>query len=166
MIPTGSDPSRGALAGLLATVPQTLAMQAVRLVLPGPRGPFPPRQVTEAIVRRALGRVRWSEPIWWTATALSHFGFGTAAGAAYPIVVRPTPVRGFLYGLAVGFVSYELLMPAAGVHSPQHDRPVRKQLQLIAAHLAWGVTMSALFEWLGRLPDQRLPDERHFLGRQ
>ena len=133
----------------MATVPQTLVMQAVRLALPGRRGRFPPRQVTEAVVRRLLGRVRWSEPAWWIATIASHFGFGAAAGAAYPAVVRPTPLRGILYGLIVGFASYELVMPAVGVHAPQHDRPVRKQLQLIAAHLAWGVAMSAAFEWLG-----------------
>ena len=151
---TRSECLAGAVAGLLATVPQTLAMQAVRLAVPGPRGRFPPRQVTEAVVRRLLGRVHWSEPAWWAATIASHFGFGAAAGAAYPAVVRPAFVRGVLYGLIVGFASYELAMPAAGIDAPQHDRPVRKQLQLIAAHLVWGVAMSILFQRVGR-PMQR-----------
>ena len=148
---TLSPAIRGAAAGLLATVPQTLVMQAVRLALPGPRGRFPPRQVTEAVLARLTPgrhRPRLSEPAWWAATAACHFGFGASAGTAYPAVVRPGLLRGLVYGLAVGFVSYEWAMPAVGIHLPESDQPVRKNLQLIAAHFAWGLTMTLLFEWL------------------
>ena len=150
---TRSDLLGGAAAGLLATIPQTVAMQAVRLALPGPRGRFPPRQVTEAVVARAFGRVRWSEFAWWTATAASHLGFGAAAGAAYPAVGRPGRGRGLVYGLAVGLVSYGLVMPAFGIHTPHSDRPLRKCLQLFAAHLAWGLAVPVLFDRIVKMHD-------------
>ncbi len=150
----------GALSGLLATAAQTAALQAVRLALPGPRGRFPPRQVTEAVVARLAGRrwpPAWSEPTWWVATAVSHAGFGTAAGAVYPAVPgRPGGlrrlVRGAAYGLAVYAVSYGLVLPAVGIRLPQGDRPVRKNLELIVAHLAWGLVTAAAYAYLSGSP--------------
>ncbi len=161
--PSTRDVLAGAAAGLLATVPQTVAMQAVRLAVPGPRGGFPPRQVTEAVLARLTPgrrRPRLSEPAWWVATAACHFGFGAAAGAAYPAVVRPGRSRGLLYGLAVGFLSYAVAMPAVGIRLPESDRPVRKALQLIAAHLAWGLSLGVIFQWLTTAGQPEPPDTR------
>ncbi len=119
--------------------------------MPGPtRGRFPPRQVAEAVVAGVLGRrrpPRWSEPTWWTVTAASHFAFGAAAGAAYPHLVPavgPVPARGAAFGLAVGAATYLVLFPLLGIDAPQADRPVRKAAELVAAHLAWGVTTALL----------------------
>ena len=148
----------GGLAGGVATVVQTAAMEAVRRRLPGGTpGRFPPRQVTEALVARLAGgrrRPAWSEPTWWALTAVSHFGFGVAAGAIYPLlppVPRSPAARGAVFGLAVGALHYGVLFPLLGIHAPQADRPVRKVLALTAAHLAWGIVTAVLYErWGGR----------------
>ena len=145
------------MAGGLATLPQTIAMEAVRRGLPGGTpGRFPPRQVTEALVARLAGRRRrpaWPEPTWWALTALSHVGFGTVAGAIYPLlppVPRPPIARGAAFGLAVGALHYGLLFPLLGLYTPEADRPVRKPLALTAAHLAWGVVTAVLYDRLSR----------------
>ena len=134
----------GATAGLLATVPQSVAMQAVRLLLPaGLRGGFPPRQVAEDVLERLSPRrrpPRLDEMGWWAVTALSHFGYGAAMGAGYallPGLPRPGSARGIGFGITVWAGSYLLVLPAVGIRAPQGDRPVSKNLQLIAAHLAW-----------------------------
>ena len=155
-----SSVSVAVFAGCVATVPQTLAMAAVRRWLPGPtRGRFPPRQVTEAIVTRVIGRRRWSEPVWWTLTAASHFAFGSAAGAAYPLVpaVGPVVVHGAAFGLAVGAVPYLVVFPLLGIRSPQGDRPVRKAAQLVAAHVAWGIATAVVYDRLRSRRRSTLP---------
>lgn len=138
----------GACGGFLATIPQTVAMEAVRQALPTR---FPPRQVAEEVLALFAtdGRPpRLSEPAWHLITAVSHFGFGTAAGAGFGLLPKSTQRRrgnGVLFGLGVWAFSYGVIFPAVNIWRPQADRPVRKNLQLIAAHVAWGLAIDALF---------------------
>jgi uncharacterized membrane protein YagU involved in acid resistance len=147
----------GALAGLVATVPQTIAMEIARRKTPM-RSPsrFPPRQVTEevlSLITPGKGPPSLSESAWQAITTVSHFGYGATMGSLYPLMpARPRNValRGTVFGLTVWAGSYGVVLPLMGIFAPQADRPVHKNLQLAAAHLAWGVATAELFEWFSK----------------
>jgi uncharacterized membrane protein YagU involved in acid resistance len=143
----------GALAGLAATVPMTLAMEAMHRRLPQRhRYPLPPRKIT----MRAAGvvglRHKLDESERLGLTLAAHFGYGTATGALYgPLSNRvkgPAAVKGMGYGLLVWAGSYLGLLPALGLLSPATDHPARRNALMIAAHLVWGATLGLLTAWL------------------
>lgn len=156
----------GFVSGLVATVPQTLAMWVTRLLQRRP-GAFPPRQVAEGALRLV------ASPLWvytlsrsarYLFTAISHFGYGATAGTLYglfaPVLAMADRTRrrvshvvvvitsGAIFGLAVWAFSYGFLLPALKIVKPQGERPLRKNVQLIVAHLAWGVSVAVVYHWL------------------
>src|SRR5215204_2869173 len=77
----------GALAGLAATVPMTLAMKLMHEQLPREEQyPLPPRQVTEGLAEKAGVDEQLDEEEREAATWVSHFAFGATAGALYGAV--------------------------------------------------------------------------------
>src|SRR3712207_6458895 len=74
----------GALAGLAATAPMTLAMKLMHEQLPPEeRYPLPPRQVTEGMAEKAGVNQQLDEEEREAATWASHFAYGAACGALY-----------------------------------------------------------------------------------
>lgn len=161
----------GALAGLTATAPMTVAMELYRhIVPPVDSDPFIPRQVAEGIAQLAnLERHvdNFGEAGWWALTAASHFTFGGIAGALYGLVNRGNsavfssipsarqaspPARkiaqGAGFGLLIWAAHYLGLFPALGILKPTARRPIRKHAGLILSHLVWGITTSLVFEFL------------------
>ena len=143
----------GALAGLAATVPMTLAMEAMHRRLPHhERYALPPRKITMRAAGAARAGHRLDESERLGLTLAAHFGYGTAAGALYgPLANRvkgPAAVKGMGYGLLVWAGSYLGLLPALGLLSPATDHPPRRNALMIAAHLVWGATLGLLTAWL------------------
>jgi Protein of unknown function (DUF1440) len=149
----GSDPVRGGVAGFLATLPMTLAMEGMHALLPWwERYPLPPREITEEMEEVADLRGSPDEPQQVAVTMVNHFAYGSGAGAVYgalaPRVSAPPALKGAAFGLGVWSVSYLGLMPALGLLSPATEHPGRRNALMIAAHLVWGSATGILFDRL------------------
>ena len=148
----------GALAGLAATGPMTLAMKLMHEQLPREEQyPLPPRQVTEGLVEKAGVSEQMDEEGRESATWVSHFAYGAACGALYGAVSgeridEHALLAGVGFGLAVWAGSYLGWLPAAGIISPATEHPARRTALMIAAHAVWGATTAVGVE---RLADGR-----------
>src|SRR5689334_8841962 len=102
---------RGAISGLAATLPMSIAMELMHRRLGfSKRYALPPRQIT-ANVAQSLGvRHRLGENEERVATMVAHFGYGGSMGVPYALVEDlihlPPVVKGAGYGLAVWAGSY------------------------------------------------------------
>ena len=135
----------GALAGLAATAPMTLAMKLMHEQLPPEeKYPLPPRQVTEGLAEAAGVNEHLDEEEREAATWVSHFAFGAASGALYGAlsgrVGRHAALAGAGFGVAVWAGSYLGWLPAAGLIAPATEHPPRRNALMIAAHVVWGST--------------------------
>jgi hypothetical protein len=133
----------GAAAGCAATVPMTLAMEALHEELPpAERYPLPPRTVTMRVAEKTGVKDQLDEDERTQLTLVSHFGMGTAMGALYGPVSRliplPEPLSGAAFGLAVWAGNYLGLLPALGLLRPATEHPSRRVGLMLAAHLVWG----------------------------
>ena len=132
---------RGAAAGLLATVPMTVAMLIAHRVLPArQRYPVPPRLITERWLDRdhsEAGIRAW--------TLINHFGFGAMAGSFYSGLgfdKRQPEVTGPAFGLAVWTASYLGWVPALGLMPPATRQPAERNAMMVGAHLIWGAALA------------------------
>ena len=152
----------GALAGLAATAPMTLAMKLMHEQLPPQeRYPLPPRQVAEGLAEVAGVNEHLDEEEREAATWVSHFTYGAACGAAYGALSRRVgsnaALAGAGFGVAVWAGSYLGWLPAAGILSPATEHPPRRHALMIAAHVVWGVTAALVVH---NLADEDEEDER------
>src|SRR5438067_2365283 len=113
----------GSIAGCVATVPMTWAMDAMLRRLPRrERYPLPPRQIAMQVADEAGIKKHLDEGERLGITLLAHFGMGTAAGALYGLLARkqplPGPLAGAGFGLAVWAANYLGLLPALGILRP------------------------------------------------
>jgi hypothetical protein len=149
----------GALAGLVATGPMTLAMKLMHEQLPhGERYPLPPRQVTEGLAEKASVNQHLDEEEREAATWASHFAYGASCGALYGALAgerldRHPLLAGAGFGVAVWAGSYLGWLPAAGIIAPATEHPPRRNALMIAAHVVWGATTAAA---VGKLFSRRL----------
>ena len=144
----------GALAGLAATGPMTLAMKLMHEQLPrGERYPLPPRQVTEGLAEKAGVNEHLGEEGREAATWASHFAYGATCGALYGAVSGGrADSHPALAGVGVWLASYMGWIPGVRILKPAADHPPRRNLLMIAAHVVWGAGVGAA---LGRLSDGR-----------
>ena len=139
----------GALAGLAATAPMTLAMKLMHEQLPREEQyPLPPRQVTEGVAEKVGVNQDLDEGEREAATWASHFAYGAACGALYGAlsgerVDRRPVLAGVGFGVAVWAGSYLGWLPAAGIIAPATEHPARRNALMIAAHVVWGATAGA-----------------------
>lgn len=143
----------GVVASFIATGPMTWTIRALQQFVPKRAGDrIPPRQITEATLEKADLETA-AEPAKNAAATLAHYGFGASAGALMSLAVQasplPRPVTGALYGLAVWGGSYLGWLPAAGLRRSATREPSERNVQMIAAHLVWGVVAAALVDRLG-----------------
>jgi uncharacterized membrane protein YagU involved in acid resistance len=147
----------GALAGLTATAPMTLAMKAMHKSLPpNEQYPLAPSLITEKVAEEAGVAEQMDEKEHKRLTWLAHYAFGAASGALYaPLASKlrtPPIVTGVLYGLTVWGGSYLGLLPAAGILRPVTEHPPRRTALMIAAHVVWGAVTGAI---VGRIGNSR-----------
>jgi hypothetical protein len=132
---------RGALAGLIATAPMTLAMILMHRYLPPlQKYPLPPRQLSDRLAKRT-GTEQIIDDAQTRALA-SHFAYGAAAGALYGGLVKQPPLLSLLsgmgYGMAVWTASYAGWIPALRLLSPATEQPAQRNLLMIVANVLWG----------------------------
>ncbi|AZO82047.1 MULTISPECIES: hypothetical protein [unclassified Bosea (in: a-proteobacteria)] len=127
----------GALAGLVATLPMTIAMRRLHRVLPDhERYPLPPREIAEDLPSLGL-------PV-SSATLLQHFLYGGAGGALFAGLFRRGGIAaGSGYGIAVWIGSYLGWVPAARILRPATQHPMRRNVLMLAVHLVWGACLAA-----------------------
>ena len=143
----------GAAAGFAATVPMTVAMEAMHRSLPArQRHPLPPRRITMRAAEKVGLRKHMDEPARTVATIAAHFGYGTAVGtivgALAPRGTAKAAATGAGLGVLVWAASYFGLMPALDLHPPATRDTARRNLLMIAAHLVWGATAGAVADAL------------------
>lgn len=145
----------GTLAGAVATLPMTVAMEAMFRRLPWmQRHPLPPRTITVRMAERAGIAHQLDEQERRTATLASHFGYGASMGGVYGAVHEHIPlplgVRGAAFGLAVWAASYQGWLPAAGILPAATSQPSERNHLMIAAHVVWGVSLDVLLAMMQR----------------
>jgi uncharacterized membrane protein YagU involved in acid resistance len=161
----------GAIGGLLATIPMTLVMESLHRRLPRDvRYPLPPREVTENIANkmgldRPLDEDRLIE-----SSLLSHFAYGAATGALYPLVfresVRHPLVYGSGYGVAIWAASYLGWIPAFNVLEPATRQPASRRQLMLCAHAVWGAGTVLVAERLSHRRDDAWRGEATSVGWQ
>jgi uncharacterized membrane protein YagU involved in acid resistance len=142
------------LGGLAATLPMTVAMEAMfrRLSLPH-RYPLPPRAVSMRLADTLGMKHELGEQGRLAVTLLNHFGYGTAAGALYGLLGRrllPGALGGAVYGLGVWAGSYLGLLPASGLYPSATEESANRNALMIAAHLVWGAALGVATEALAQ----------------
>jgi uncharacterized membrane protein YagU involved in acid resistance len=140
---------KGAVAGLLATLPMTIFMRAAWRMLPRrEKYPLPPRLITRTLTKETGvdSKLDADQLTWLTLTF--HFLFGAVAGSLYGALEQRVPIdentKGSLMGLAVWSGSYLGWIPALGILPPATVQPWRRNLLMIIAHLIWGISLGIL----------------------
>ena len=136
---------RGALAGLIATLPMTLFMRFAWKRLPADEQyALPPRQIT----RNFFGPWRFwrmSQEKQTVLTLMLHFLFGALTGSVYGMLEDKVPIQRSIKGPVAGMVvwagSYLGWVPVLGVMPPATRHPWRRNVMMIVAHLIWGLTL-------------------------
>jgi uncharacterized membrane protein YagU involved in acid resistance len=145
----------GALAGTVATLFHTAVMWALHPRLPRARQqPLPPTQITAVVAARAGVETAQAGPGLTAATVASHFGYGAAAGALYPLwrgrQSRAQLLSGVGFGVGVWAASYLGWIPALRILPPATKQPAQRNVMMILAHVAWGAALAAVFSRLDR----------------
>lgn len=141
---------RGAVAGFIATLPMTIAMEWMHRQLPAQeRYPLPPSEIVTVAEEVSIGE-QLDEAPHMAATLVSHFAYGAAAGALYAPLARhvalPPTLRGVAFGMLVWSGSYLGLLPGLGILRPATEHPARRTALMIAAHVVWGATLGVIVD--------------------
>ena len=137
---------KGAIAGLLATVPMTIFMRSAWRLLPKrEKYPLPPRLITRRLTKETgVDDQLDADQLTWLTLTL-HFLFGAATGALYGVIESRVPlnenIKGSLMGMAVWSGSYLGWIPAFHILPPATEHPWRRNLLMILAHLVWGIAL-------------------------
>ena len=155
----------GTIAGGIATIPMSWAMEVMHRMLPlDEQQPLPPRTISERALRKLeIHHNLTHQQRFWFAL-LAHLGYGAIVGGVYqalsPSKKGSLVSRGILYGLGVWGVSYLGLMPALGMLTPATRHPVRRSAVMILAHLVFGSALAVFSGPLLHTDDEEL----QFLG--
>jgi len=138
--------ANGLLAGIIATVPMTVAMEVGRRS--GLLRHQPPEQITDRLLAVA-GTTNTPRDHREAIAGLVHLATGATLGAIFAALPRPKRLTarlglGTAYGLAVYTFNYAGLAPRMRLMPPpSEDRPGR-QLTTFASHLVFGTTLGCL----------------------
>lgn len=137
---------KGAIAGTLATVPMTIVMLSLHRRLPTTqRYALPPKQITREVANRVGAKEVAKGKHLTRATLVSHFSYGAATGALYPLLAERvrtrTRITGPAFGVAIWALSYLGWVPALRILPPATRHPMRRNLLMIAAHVVWGAAL-------------------------
>jgi len=103
------------------------------------------KRVAEGFLQRELPD-RWA----WLTSTVMHWGYGSAWGSAYGILVgslrKQRPLYGIPFGTLVWITGYAVL-PEAGLYKPIAEYDAKTLGRDLTAHLAFGAGTAAAF-WL------------------
>ncbi len=136
----------GALAGLTATVPMTIAMKLMHEQLPErEQYPLPPRLIIEELADAADVEKDLSEKAKTNLSYAGHFAYGAAVGVVYGTLIsqiaKPNAANGAAYGLAIWAGSYLGWLPAMHILTPATEHPARRNALMIASHVVYGAVL-------------------------
>jgi uncharacterized membrane protein YagU involved in acid resistance len=140
------DGVRGVIAGGMATVIMTVALEAMFRRLPhDQQAPMPPRQIT-VHAAEAVGLARHlDEPARFTASLVMHAAYGTGTGAVVYALLRRFPASGIIGGILAGIIVYLLgyagWLPLLGLYPPIPEETAARSGQTLAAHIVWGAVL-------------------------
>lgn len=145
----------GALGGLIATVPMTMAMTKLWKQLPMKyKYPLPPREITEVTAMKVSPDAqKLSDQHMMELSLAAHFAYGGVTGALYPLLYRKRRnplIWGANYGLGIWAASYLGWVPAAKILQPATQHPAARNRMMIVSHLIWGATTVLIGERLRR----------------
>lgn len=142
----------GAISGLTATAPMTIAMESMFRDLPAiQRHPLPPRVIAVSILKRLDANHRMHESPKVNFSLVAHFGYGASVGAVYGAVARqafPGILGGIAFGVGVFASCYLGWLPAAGLHRSAARMPTERLLLMLAAHVIWGGVLGGMTRWI------------------
>ena len=132
----------GLMAGLAATLPMTVVLEAGHALLPEhEQYSLPPAEILLVLEEKTLDKPL-PKPIHSVATMIGHFMYGSMNGGLYAATMGRLPgsplLKGSLFGLGLWMVSYLGWLPAAGILQPARKHPARRRALMILAHLVWG----------------------------
>jgi hypothetical protein len=141
---------RGALAGLVAGVPQVLLTQAETRLLDMPAeradiGPRFARRVAEQLDTEMPRAQRW------LAAGAFHFGYAAFWGALYALLQRWRPAQPHVGGPLLGALIYTVAFSPwgaatqTGTERPVEVRPTRETFLHWTAALSFALTLAYLF---------------------
>lgn len=140
------------LAGAIATIPMTMAMNSMHKHLPIMESyPLPPRKITKN-VSKEIGLWRHlSKKQKDLLTVIGHYSYGAFTGSIYfPFIQKlnlPKIAGGITFGLLVWGVSYLGWLPASGLYPSAKRTPLKRNLLMIAAHIIWGAALGMLYKY-------------------
>ncbi len=142
---------RGAIAGVVATLPMTLLILAARTA--GLLRTPPPAEMAANLARRADAEKALQSPTFEASWLAGHLGIGAACGAAYALARPILPTSRMLSGLASGGAVWSFgylgLMPALDLY-PWPDEDSRSRIAvMIAAHAIYGLSLAEVEGRLG-----------------
>ncbi|HEX6512937.1 MAG TPA: hypothetical protein VF157_11590 [Chloroflexota bacterium] len=150
-----SEVAIGALAGLMASVPQVLVTQAVEKLLG-----LPPRHadIGPRFVQRLAERLEapLSPAGHWLLAGVFHFAYAAAWGALYGAVQRRVHVPASAGGVTMAVTIYTLAFSRLGAatQAGSEPHPERRRRREFALHWTPALTFSLLtaygYEWLRR----------------
>lgn len=160
----GPAVAKGAIAGLIAGIPQVLLTQIETQFfgLPREQADIGPRFVKRAA--QHLG-TSLSEPLTWLFATLFHFGYAAQWGALYAAMHETRPSPPLVGGPLLAAIIYALAFSPwgaatqTGTERPPEHRSDRETLMHWTAALSFGLTTAYVFRWLrGRSQTQRAAD--------
>jgi uncharacterized membrane protein YagU involved in acid resistance len=141
----------GALGGVSATGPMTIAMIWLHRVLPTrDRYSLPPREVTLHLAEKLGVNMKLDRGTRAALTLINHFVFGATAATIYSLAESRIPgkavIKGPIFGASVWLVSYFGLLPAVGILEFPTKQPLSRNALMLAVHLIWGLTVGVFSE--------------------
>jgi uncharacterized membrane protein YagU involved in acid resistance len=142
----------GLIAGIAATLPMTVVMEAGHALLPEhEQYSLPPAEILRVLEEKTLDKPL-PKPIHSAATMIGHFMYGSMNGGLYAATMGRLPgsplLKGSLFGLGLWMVSYLGWLPAVGILQPASKHPARRRALMILAHLVWGTVNAILADSL------------------
>jgi hypothetical protein len=107
------------------------------------------KRVLEGFTQRKL-----SDRSAWLISTITHWAYGSAAGAAYGIVAGSLPAPRPDYGVPFGAVVFAgdyIALPAAGLYQPIWKYDAKTLAWDLSAHLAYGAGTGTAFWLLARI---------------
>jgi len=145
--------TQGALAGMAATLPMTLSMVTIRHFAPDGDEPMQMEQVARGVAKKMRIYREMDRSERDTFTWISHFGFGAAAGALFPLLAGKTEnhavIKGVAFGMGVWATSYLGVLPKMGIMRFPTREPTHTVVEEIVSHVVWGAALGLVAKAIG-----------------
>jgi hypothetical protein len=143
----------GALGGISATGPMTIAMVWLHRCLPAAhRYSLPPREITVHLAKAIRVHRQLGPDARAMLTLINHFGYGAMVATLYALAESRVGVgvlvKGPIFGAIVWLISYLGFLPAVGILEPATKHPPSRNALMLVVHLIWGLQVGIFVDTL------------------